>query len=141
MPANKSLERTVGHRCRTVLAIDCALAGAEEASCRSTRSLGIGRVKMQFPRGQLAWAWIGLPVVAAIVMIVAQRGGLNQPFYWNIALPALGLMVAHAATIIWRWASGTFGWRAFLVALYVPSMIVIMLAIMIYLACIHGDCF
>jgi hypothetical protein len=31
--ANNAFERTVKHRGRTVLAMDCVLAGAEEAPC------------------------------------------------------------------------------------------------------------
>jgi hypothetical protein len=31
--SNNALERAVGHRVRTVLAMDCVLAGAEYASC------------------------------------------------------------------------------------------------------------
>jgi hypothetical protein len=33
MPSNNAFERTVDHRGRTVLAINCVLAGAEEALC------------------------------------------------------------------------------------------------------------
>jgi hypothetical protein len=33
MTANNALERTGGHRGRTVLAIECVLAGAQWASC------------------------------------------------------------------------------------------------------------
>ena len=32
MPANYTLDRTVNHRGRTVLAMDCALAGAQRSA-------------------------------------------------------------------------------------------------------------
>lgn len=129
------------HRGRTVRAMDCVRAGAEWQRGRPLNWIvRHRRIEMRFPRAQIAWAWFGLPIVAATVMLVAQRGGLNRPPFWEIAFPVFAVLILHGASINWRWAKTAIRWRVLLVSVYMPIVTAAMLFVMVIVACVHGDC-